>query len=202
MRKYFKIAIFILLFLLILSTGLIIAAPYYLTYEEQPFKADAIVLFLGPDFQLRMKEARRLAADGYADYVIIPAYRKIYKISKNEKLVIADTQNTQPNAPQARPHKTFPRHYEDTHIELVNAKTMLDASGFKSTLLVSSPYHTKRIKIISEKVLDKKKYRVACVPSRYEVSAQNGLFSNSINIRRALREYLKILWFVIYINFD
>ncbi len=202
MRKIFKTALIVLFFILILTTGLILAAPYYLTYSDQPFKAEAIILFLGPDFQYRLKEARRLAADGYANYVIIPAYRKMYRLSENEKLVVAETQASKPGFPQTKSHKTFPRHYEDTHIELLNAKTILDASGFKSVLLVSSPYHMKRIKMIADRVLDSRSYRVACVPSRYESYAYDGALANGVNIRRALREYLKILWFLVYISFS
>lgn len=201
MRKFLRITIVALLLLLALTAGLVLFAPFFLTYAERPFKADAIVLFLGPDFQSRLKEARRLAADGYADYVIIPAYRKMYRISENEKLVVADRQTAQPSSPQARPHSTFPRHYEDTHIELINARTLLDASGFRSALLVSSPYHMKRIRIIADRVLDSRTYRIACVPSRYEANDLDGLWTSTANTRRVLREYLKISWFLVYINF-
>jgi hypothetical protein len=58
----------------------------------------------------------------------------------------------------------------------------------------------RRIKIIAGKVLGNSSYRTACIPSRYE-NSRVGWPPNRTGINRVLREYLKILWFMVYINF-
>ena len=62
---------------LILFAVLFIYAPNYLVYSDKPQKADAVVLFLGNEYKERRAEAVHLIRDGYADYLLIPAYGKM-----------------------------------------------------------------------------------------------------------------------------
>ena len=66
--------------LLVLLAGFVLYSPRFLLYSSEYKKANAIILLLGPDFKARQKEANRLINDGMADYLIIPAYHKIYRI--------------------------------------------------------------------------------------------------------------------------
>jgi len=68
-----KYLIVIFVFIIALFTY----APTYLAYTEKPIKSDAIVLFVGPDYGARLKEARKLVAEGYANTIIIPAQNKV-----------------------------------------------------------------------------------------------------------------------------
>ncbi|MGD0169290.1 MAG: hypothetical protein ABSE54_06180, partial [Smithella sp.] len=68
----------ILFFILVILAGLILYSPRFLLYSSEYKKADAIILFLGPDFKARQKEAYGLLSEGMADYLIIPAYHKTY----------------------------------------------------------------------------------------------------------------------------
>ena len=69
-----------LTWLLIVTTlvALIWYAPKYLAYVDQPVKSDVIVLFIGPDFDVRKKEALQLIDEGYAQHVLIPAYGQVF----------------------------------------------------------------------------------------------------------------------------
>lgn len=53
-------------------------APKYLTYSDQPVKSDVIILFLGPDFDARKKEALKLMEEGYAQHLLIPVYGQAF----------------------------------------------------------------------------------------------------------------------------
>ena len=41
------------------------------------------------------------------------------------------------------------QHFEDTHVEILRARSILQNMGLKSVNFVSSPYHMRRIKMIS-----------------------------------------------------
>ncbi|MCK4306495.1 MAG: hypothetical protein KAY24_19795, partial [Candidatus Eisenbacteria sp.] len=58
--------------------GLIFYAPNYLAYSDRPKRADAVVLLLGQDFKAREKQSQYLINEGYSDYLIIPAYGRLY----------------------------------------------------------------------------------------------------------------------------
>jgi len=49
----------------------------YLSYADQPLKSDALVLFVGPDNKARQEDANRLMHEGYARYLLIPAYGRM-----------------------------------------------------------------------------------------------------------------------------
>ncbi|MFA5905531.1 MAG: hypothetical protein WC836_16485 [Desulfobacula sp.] len=52
--------------------GLVIvytAAATFLNYHEEPGPSDVVVLFIGPDYPERKKEALQLMEEGYADRV-------------------------------------------------------------------------------------------------------------------------------------
>jgi len=57
--------------------ALLYYAPAFLIYSDSPAKSDAIVLFVGADSNRRNQEVQMLLFEGYADYQIVPAYRKI-----------------------------------------------------------------------------------------------------------------------------
>ena len=90
------------------------------------------------------------------------------------------------------------RFYEDTHLEILHAKAMMDKLGFKSANLVSSPYHMRRIKLITGRIFDGGDYNLSCVPTRYEKTEKNLWWFNKYDLKWVLGEYLKIAWFIIY----
>jgi hypothetical protein len=62
----------------------------------------------------------------------------------------------------------YPKYYEDTHIEILESRKMMDKAGFKSGIFVASPYHMRRIGIIAAKVFGNHGYQLTFVPSRYK----------------------------------
>jgi hypothetical protein len=76
-RGHIKLILFFALPISVLIIISVLYAPNYLNYADPPIKADAVVLFIGPDLEAREKEANKLLDAGYADYLIIPAYGRI-----------------------------------------------------------------------------------------------------------------------------
>ena len=191
----------LLTWLLIVATlvALIWYAPKYLTYSDQPIKSDVIVLFLGPDFDARKKEALKLIEEGYAQHLLIPAYGQIFDIHSLSR-IHASTRPLVNASPHSRlsAFTHYPRFYEGTHIEMLKAKKMVDQAGFKSAIFVSSPIHMRRVKIIATKVFDSPNLSVRFVFTRYE-NETNGLWLfNKSAIGNVTSEYLKTAWFLTY----
>jgi hypothetical protein len=192
--------IIILITIIAALAATIAYAPYYLVYAEKPEKADSIVLLLGSKFTPRKEEAFKLIEDGYARYLIIPAYGKV----SDAGLFMGQPGESRPRPDTARSRggaahdKHYPKYFEDTHIEVLEAKKMMDKAGFRSAIFVSSPYHMRRISIIAKQVFGKKEYRLTFVPSRFEEFKGSMWFINKRDLKFVVGEYSKIAWFMVY----
>jgi len=128
-------------------------SPSYLIVEPHPVKSDAVILLLCPDYKVREEEAYRLISDGYTNTLIIPAQKKIFNITIKGNLSLlqqslADKNSLTPKREGNQSH----RFYENTHLELIASKAMMDSLDFTSAIFVSSPYHLRRIKIMAGRV--------------------------------------------------
>ncbi|MBP1747679.1 MAG: hypothetical protein H6Q52_218 [Deltaproteobacteria bacterium] len=168
---------------------LFIRAPNYLVYSDKPQKADVVVLFLGSEYKERRAEAVRLIRDGYADYLLIPAYGKMAQAQ--------DFGRASRSSVPSRPSH-YPVVYEDTHIEVLEAKRLMDKEGLTSAIFVSSPYHMRRIRLIANRVFTGTGYRTIFVPTRFEKPTESLWFLHQKNIRKVASEYSKIAWFFLY----
>jgi uncharacterized SAM-binding protein YcdF (DUF218 family) len=75
---------------------------------------------------------------------------------------------------------------------------MMDTAGYTSALFVSSPYHMKRISMISKAVFQDQKYHLTFRGSRYvKTDGFLSLFRWS-KIEQVFEEYLKITGFLAY----
>ncbi|MGZ3607491.1 MAG: YdcF family protein [Syntrophales bacterium] len=168
--------------------------PRYLTYADKPLRADAVVLFLGPDNKARQEDASRLMSEGYARYLFIPAYGRI-----TEAESVSSPAGTRKANPKLIISGLKPRPYfENTHVEVLEARRMMEQYGLKSAIFVSSPEHMRRIKIIAEKIFYKEPVQIVFVPIRVEPAHQDLTLAD---YRRMGKEYVKIIWFLMYSSF-
>ncbi len=186
------------LFVLLLLVTFFVAlnyGPRYLMYADEPSVSDAVVLFLGPDNKARQEDASRLMHEGYGRYLFIPAYGRITEASSlsltagvrkaNPKLIISGL--------KPRPY------FENTHVEVLEAKRMMEQYRLSSAIFISSPDHMRRIKIISERIFREEPVRIVFVPIRVEPAAHQTLTLS--DYKRMGTEYVKIIWFLIYSSF-
>ena len=196
MIKINKILVVGILLLMLLG-GFVLFSPRFLLYSSKYKKADAIILLLGPDFKARQKEANKLINDGMADYLIIPAYHKAYRIyDKGTMKYLSPNLYSFKSGQQnvAVP----PSFYEDTHWEIIEAQKVMSSYGLNSAILVSSPYHMRRIKLIVMKVFDTNKGDFYFVPTSYEKAPANCWELSFTDWKKVRKEYGKILWFFLY----
>jgi hypothetical protein len=167
-----------------------LGAAAFLTCREPPAHADAVVLFIGPDYAERRKEARQLLEQGYADLLLIPALKSTLVMADN-KLVKAPFYIPMPSSVD---RSDYPAYYENTHIEALKARQMMESLGLTSAILVSSPYHMKRISIIARQVFSHEKYRLAFRGSRHVPPDRFPAQFTLTRMRQVLGEYIKIGW--------
>ena len=184
------------LVLLLLANVLVLFyyGPRYLTYADKPLRSDAVVLFVGLDNKARQEDANRLMSEGYARYLFIPAYGRITEASS-----LSSTAGTKKANPKLIISGRKPRPYfENTHVEVLEAKRMMEQYGLKSAIFVSSPDHMRRIKIITEKIFFEEPVIIVFVPIRVEPAHQDLTLSD---YKRMGKEYVKIIWFLMYSPF-
>lgn len=194
--KWFILGVALLLFLAVFQ------APAFLVISEAPVRADAVVLFAGGEKGSREKEADQLLREGLADYLIIPATGQIKKRGPDGRLESVHPEE-KPQTSNLKP-KTAAR-LENTHVEAYEAKRLMDNLGLHSALLVSSPYHMRRIKYIAKSVFldtgNVRTFKLYFVPTRDETFHLKSWFPNIHDLTFLLMEYPKIFWFFIYSNF-
>jgi len=194
MQTLRKIILFLIAIVVVLAAALF-WAPSFLAYSTNCGKVDTVILLLGRDFSNRQKHAYELAGKGMANYLIIPAHNKIYSIDQGRlrPLPVKKSKNKiyEKNDP------SMPWYYEDTHMELIAAKKMMKIYGQKSAIFVSSPYHMRRIEMIVKREFDSLA-QYCYSPTPYEPAPLVIWELKASDWRSMWREYIKILWFVIY----
>ena len=190
----------LLLALPLVTAWAILLSRHYLAFAEKPVKADVIVLFVGPDWGARQHEAYRLMRDGYARYVIIPAYNRLSSVAKVDEFRPIEKDLFPGNsASLLKKLHNYPDYYEDTHFEVLEAKRIMSKLGFRSAIFVSSAYHMRRIKLITSRVFRNEQATVAFVPAQYEQTPA-GVWSFERYGRNwwVGNELPKIAWFLVY----
>jgi uncharacterized SAM-binding protein YcdF (DUF218 family) len=92
------------------------------------------------------------------------------------------------------------RFVEATHEEAIIAGGMMEHLGISTAILVSSPHHMRRIKLIAERVFGERA-TVCYVPTRYETPDAGFWLFENYKRKIVLTEYAKIAWFLLYSPF-
>ena len=186
------------LFFLLVCLGLVSFAPYYLTYQNPPIKSDTVVLLVGPEGLSREEKVKQLISDGYSGYLLIPAFGEVLKASGNGRLsLIQKSDSVRNQFSFEAPLLINWRVYENTHVEILLAKSMMDDANFRSAIFVSAPYHMRRIELIAERVFDEKIYHLVFVPITHEDRNQIFWWLDNKKRRWIVSEYIKIFWLLV-----
>lgn len=174
-------------------------APRYLIISQTPEKSDTVILLIGSDYRARFKEAEHLVHERYADYLIIPAFNQVRRAESARSVTKMGPQTARSTAVD-KPSETM----ENTHVEVAQARRIMESLGFTSAIFVSSPYHMRRIKIIAERVFPRgtSGARLCFVPTRYQTPHVRLWFLHSSDLKFVVTEYVKIAWFLVYAQFS
>lgn len=180
-------------------TLFVIFAPGFLACSDTMRKADAVILFVGPELESRLGEARQLIRDGYARYLIIPSYGQIDQVQGDGTLKrISGDIRMRHNILPLRKAVNYGRYFEDTHVETCEAKRIMDGLGLHTALLVSSSYHMRRIRMIAGLVFRGHDYTIICNPARWQTPYEASDWLNEERRKKIVSEYVKMAWFLVY----
>ena len=168
--------------------------PNFLLYGTPPQKTDAIVLLLGSSDPGRQKQVDDLAAAEMARYVIVPWTGRIHPSDAPDQPVEpVETARIARDVKTAN-HRSW---VERTHVEMLQTKALMDYMDLTSAIVVSSPYHMRRIKIIADHDLSPTKYTLAFVPTAYE-PRHVPWFLAWPDVKWVFSEWGKSVWYYVY----
>ena len=190
----------IFIFTLVLLAFLL---PYPLVYSEKPIDSDAIMVFIGPVNEARQRYAQELMQHGYGQVVLIPAYGKIIDM-KGKVRLFKETQTAVKSKAallSCMDNHFFCKWIEDTHIEIIKCKRMMEALGLHSVIFVSSPYHMRRIQIIAHRVFDSNRHELHFAATPYGPQPLLMWWADRDQRWWVFNEWIKLIWFIIYAPF-
>lgn len=193
-RSFKKRSGLLMLAMIVLAAG-VFYAPRFLAYSTGCARADAVVVLLGPVFNDRDRYARDLMHQGMADTLMIPAYQKLFTMGKGRLKPVLVREN--PDRLKRNQSAEAPSYYEDTHLELIEAKKIMRQYGQTTAIFVSSPYHMRRIRIMVGKEFGSPD-GYCFSPTPYEKAPLNAWELKASDWKKVAREYVKIAWFLVY----
>lgn len=193
-RSFKKRIGIVMLGVAVLAAG-VFYAPRFLVYSTGCDRADAVVVLLGPVFNDRDRHARDLMNRGMADYLVVPAYQKLFIVDRERLKPVLVRKN--PDRLKRNPGAEAPSYFEDTHLELIEAKKIMRQYGRETAIFVSSPYHMRRIRIMVGKEFGSPEGH-CFLPTPYEKAPVNAWELKASDWKKVGREYVKIAWFLVY----
>jgi uncharacterized SAM-binding protein YcdF (DUF218 family) len=137
--------------------------------------------------------------DGYARYLLIPLSGEVFeKDAAGGFVLIAGNQTRAAFIRKVRLTATCRKYFENTHIEALEARRMMDDLGVRSALLVSSGYHMRRIRMIAWLVFGGGKYAIFCNPAKWQREYSVADWLDGAKRKIIISEYVKIGWFLVY----
>ncbi len=171
--------------------------PDYLLYATPPIKANAAVLFLGPGEAARRQQVDELVAKGWVKFVIVPWEGEIFETRVAKALVTPEKTARLARALRMDFNKSF---VERTHVEVLQTLALMKHIGASRAILVSAPYHMRRIKIMADHVFPPGEYELAYLPTAYD-PPHWPWFAHWTDVKWVVSEWVKIVWFLLYSPF-
>ncbi len=195
----------------IFLTILLVLSPSLLVYSENPEKSDAILLLVGPVTKARRQYANELLDTGYGKVLLIPAFNQALdregkripcnftKRNKTKNYTLASQSGN--STRDTNISSLLCQYMEDTHRELLRGRKMMEALDIHSVNIVSSPYHLRRIKFISEHVFEHYPVTIHLTPTPYGPQPVKLWWTDRDQRWWVLNEWIKLIWFFIYSPF-
>ena len=174
-----------------------ICAPGFLAFSCSVEKVDCVVVMVGGEPGARARGAEQLVEQGRSEVLLIPAYNQV---AFAEKTGLSEMGYVKMAPVADKPVRFMGRSYrvfENTHLEMLKGKKIMDNLGYRSAIIVSSPYHMRRLQLIAGKVFGDD-YRIGFEATPFEKYDTLGCFRSWEAFGNVASEYLKIGWFLVY----
>jgi len=199
----------ILLIILAVALGLLIAQHQrilatfgeYLVYQEAaPEQADVIVILANwEDTIIRVKAGADLYKGEVAKMIFVPRMEQMAGLEEAKKLGINIPENRdlvvtilQGLGVPLSAIETSAQEVTNTWDEALEVRNLVEQKRYKSVVLVTSKYHSRRAYLIFRDAL-KGKATVISVPSPYDSSDPESWWKRDEDAKRVVMEYSKLL---------
>jgi uncharacterized SAM-binding protein YcdF (DUF218 family) len=203
-----KIVIYIfLVFLVIASLShkyLLRQIGHFLVIEQDPDKADVIVVLNGRDAE-RSLAAVDLYQRGYANLIVLargskqPGCDEFYeRVGENWNSKIFFQRAIEAMGIPETDFKLIGDGITSTYDEAKVTKRFLMENGYKSILLVTSKWHSKRAYLTFRSMLnDEERISIACRPSQYDNFDPDNWWKIEADAESVLREYIRFVYYIL-----
>lgn len=175
--------VLILVFIAGLASRLILPNMWnFLVVNEIPKPSDVIIVLSGDTG--RVEHGVRLYQLGYADKILFTGGASRNMSRQAISLGVAED------------HILVERKSHTTFENARNSWEMMQAQGFKSAIVVTSAYHTKRASIIFAQFFPRPDLTICSVP--YDLSTSDNWLKDRNIAMAVIIEYLKLAWHYLF----
>jgi uncharacterized SAM-binding protein YcdF (DUF218 family) len=161
----------------------------FLVVSDRPVKSDAVVVLSGGDID-RMDKAVELISDGFARYLILTDTSEVSASGKRmtDFLYSEATKRgiTVPQIDITEPGVT------NTREEAAAVRILMEERGWKSCIVVTDPYHSRRTSFLFNQAIRGSDLSVSVVPVSGHWYRPRSWFLSNEGWRVTLEEYIKL----------
>ncbi|MFV9506635.1 MAG: YdcF family protein [Oscillochloridaceae bacterium umkhey_bin13] len=161
-----------------------------LVVRDPMITAEALVPMAGGDNRIR--EAIRLYHEGYAERILLTDMGQVAPTDQVVSLRNRYLAQSEGGVPLAHLY-TLDRRVRSTYTELEAVRDLAQREGWQSLILVTSPQHTRRTRLIADRVFAHSDIVVSVQPVRLETTDLARWWVDPDERRMTLLEYPKIL---------
>ena len=208
--KPFRISVRALIVSALIAIPLLLVYPYllkklgyFLIFEQEPQRVDLIVVLNGRDTE-RSLAAVDLYNQGYSNLIVItrkakePGSDEFWKRVGNH----FDGRIFFQRAIEAMgvPKDSFMMiegEVTSTYDEALAVKKFLKRNGYKSMILVTSKWHSRRAYLTFKSVLEKDHVTITIYPTKYDTFDSRTWWKIGIDAKSVFSEYGKLLYYIL-----
>jgi uncharacterized SAM-binding protein YcdF (DUF218 family) len=203
-----KIAIFLALIFIIalfLSHEYILKqVGHFLVLEQEPLKADVIVVLNGRDTE-RSLAAVDLYNEGHGDLIVMaqglrqPGCDEFFqKVGKNWNNKTFFQRAIEAMGIPKHSFRLIPADITSTYDEANVTKDFLDTTGYKSILIVTSKWHSKRAYLTFKSVFKMNQdIRISTYVSKYDTFDPDTWWTSENHAELVFGEYVRLIWYIL-----
>ena len=175
----------------------------FLIYEQNPEKTDIIVVLNGRDTE-RSLAAVDLYKGGYANLIILaqgskqPGCDEFWKrVSKNFNGKIFFQRAIEAMGIPENSFKLIGDGVSSTYDEAKATRRFMRQNGYKSILLVTSKWHSKRAYLTFKSALKNDGIKVIVHPSKYDTFNPDAWWKNENDTEEVFGEYVRLAYYIL-----
>ena len=202
-RRFVLLIILFLLLIIFYHQYVLKKVGYFLVYEQEPQKADVIIVLNGRDTE-RSLAAVDLYNKGYADLIVMSRGAKQPGSDEFWKRVGSNFNGTiffqRAVAAMGVPEKSFRfigNGVASTYDEALATREFLKKIGYKSILLVTSKWHSKRAYLTFRSALKNDAIKIVIQPSKYDSFDPEMWWKNKDDAELVSYEYMRLIYYIL-----